>query len=165
MNPIVFWILAAMAVVSACVVVAKRSPLASALALSVNLVALAGLFAGMSAPFLFIVQILVYAGAIIVLIVFVIMLLNLKHEELKAQAIQKGKFWVSALLSVLAALVVLRHSAGGVDAAPANVPADFGTIEHVGMELFTRYVLPLEIVAVILLVGILGAVVLAKRGE
>jgi NADH-quinone oxidoreductase subunit J len=165
LNPVVFWILAVTMVVSALFVVAKRSPLASALALSVNLVALAGIFAGLAAPFLFIVQILVYAGAVIVLIVFVIMLLNLKHEELKAQSIQRGKFAVSAVLCGVAALVMLRLSARGVEGAEASVAPDFGTIEHVAMELFGRYALSLEVVAVILLVGILGAVVLAKRGE
>lgn len=165
MNPVVFWILAAMMVVSALFVVGKRSPLASALALSVNLVALAGIFAGLSAPFLFIVQILVYAGAVIVLIVFVIMLLNLRHEELKAQSIQRAKFAISAVVCGVAALVVLRLSVGNVVRQEASVAPDFGSIEQVAMALFGRYALPLEIVAVILLVGILGAVVLAKRGE
>lgn len=165
MNPVLFWFLAAVMVVSGLFVVAKRSPLASALALAVNLVALAGIFAGLAAPFLFIVQILVYAGAVIVLIVFVIMLLNLRHEELKAQSLQRGKFTASAVLCLLAAGLVLRFTATGSGTAAASVPDDFGTIEHFAYELFGRYVLPLEIVAVILLVGILGAVVLAKRGE
>ena len=90
MNPVLFYVLAATMVVSALFVVTKRSPLASALALALNMVALAGIFAGLAAPFLFIVQILVYAGAVIVLIVFVIMLLNLRKEELRAQAIQSA---------------------------------------------------------------------------
>ncbi|MCA9754530.1 MAG: NADH-quinone oxidoreductase subunit J [Candidatus Eisenbacteria bacterium] len=165
MNPVLFYVLAATMVVSALFVVTKRSPLASALALALNMVALAGIFAGLAAPFLFIVQILVYAGAVIVLIVFVIMLLNLRHEELKAQAIQRGKFVASAVLCAIAAVLVLRFTAGGVSAAPASVDAKFGTIEEVAMELFARYSLSLEVVAVVLLVGILGAVVLAKRGE
>ena len=165
MNPVLFWILATTMVVSALFVVAKRSPLASALALSVNLLALAGIFGGLSAPFLFIVQILVYAGAVIVLIVFVIMLLNLKHEDLKAQSIQRGKFAVAAVLCGIVALVMLRLSARGVHPAAASIAPDFGSVEHLAMELFGRYALSLEIVAVILLVGILGAVVLAKRGE
>ncbi len=165
MNPILFWILAATTVVSALFVVGKRSPLAGALALAVNLAALAGIFAGLAAPFLFIVQILVYAGAVIVLIVFVIMLLNLRDEELKAQSIQRGKFGVSAVLCALALAIILRFTGRGADSNVASVAPDFGSIEQFGGELLTRYVLPLEIVAVILLVGILGAVVLAKRGE
>lgn len=166
MNPILFWALATISVVSALFVVAKRSPLASALALALCLSSLAGIFGGLSAPFLFIIQILVYAGAVIVLIVFVIMLLNLRKEELQAQAIQKGKFWISALLCAVAALLLLRVTAGASPGRPAaGVPDEFGTIEHIGVELITRYALQVEVVAVILLVGILGAVVLAKRGE
>ena len=82
-----------------------------------------------------------------------------------AQAIQRGKFVASAVLCAIAAVLVLRFTAGGVSAAPASVDAKFGTIEEVAMELFARYSLSLEVVAVVLLVGILGAVVLAKRGE
>ena len=165
MNPILFWILAGISVISALVVVGKRSPLGSALGLAVCLSALAGLFAALSAPFLFIIQILVYAGAVIVLIVFVIMLLNLGREDLREQAIQRAKFGVSALLCVVAALLVLRLTAGASIGRAAEIPADFGTIERIADVLVTRYVLPLEIIAVILLVGILGAVVMAKRGE
>ncbi|MCA9730083.1 MAG: NADH-quinone oxidoreductase subunit J [Candidatus Eisenbacteria bacterium] len=165
MNPILFWLLAAISVISALFVVAKRSPLASALALAICLASLAGLFAGLVAPFLFIIQILVYAGAVIVLIVFVIMLLNLRKEELRAQAIQRGKFGAGAVLCALAALLLLRVTAGAATGRTARVPEDFGTIEHIADVLVSKYVLPLEIVAVILLVGILGAVVLAKRGE
>jgi NADH-quinone oxidoreductase subunit J len=165
MNPILFWILAGISVISALFVVGKRSALGSSLALAICLSALAGLFAALSAPFLFIIQILVYAGAVIVLIVFVIMLLNLGSEDLRAQAIQRGKFIASALLCVLAGLLLLRVTAGASVGPAVTIPEDFGTIERIADVLVTKYVLPLEIIAVILLVGILGAVVMAKRGE
>jgi len=169
MNPVLFWILAAVSVIAAVFVVTKRNPLGSALALAVHLVALAGLFAGLSAAFLFIVQILVYAGAVVVLIIFVIMLLNLREDDLRGQAVQKGKFAASALASLAAAALLLRvvtASAGPAAAgAEAPLPAGFGSVGAFADELFTAYLLPFEVVSVILLVGIVGAVVIAKKGE
>jgi NADH-quinone oxidoreductase subunit J len=164
-NPTVFWSLAALAVVSALVVISKRNPLGSALALAVNLVALAGLFASLSAPFLFIIQILVYAGAVVVLIVFVIMLLNLSSADLREQAVQKGKFAAAALACAAATALLVRAVAGRPAETPAPVPSDFGSVESMADRLFTQYLLPFEVVSLILLVGIVGAVVLAKREE
>jgi NADH-quinone oxidoreductase subunit J len=177
MNPILFWVLAAVAVIAGGFVIGKRSPLGGALALAVHLVALAGLFAALSAAFLFIIQILVYAGAVVVLIVFVIMLLNLREEDLKEQAVSKGKMAVSALLCIIPTALVLRAISAGrpgiagaagvapAGMAPAAVPSDFGHVETMADQIFTRYLLPFEVVSLILLVGIVGAVVLAKRGE
>ncbi len=165
MNPMLFWPLAAVAVVSALFVIAKRNPLGSALALAVHLVALAGLFASLSASFLFIIQILVYAGAVVVLIVFVIMLLDLREADLRGQALQRGKFAASAIACVAATALLLRGVAAAPGTPPAAIAADFGSVESMAGELFTRYLLPFEVVSVILLVGIIGAVVIAKRGE
>lgn len=165
MNPVVFWSLSAISVISALFVVGKRSPLAGALALAVCLAALAGIFAGLSAQFLFIIQILVYAGAVVVLIVFVIMLLNLGAEELKAQAIQRGKFFGSLVLCLVATALLLRSLTTVQFGRPVELPSDFGHIEPVAMVLFSKHILAFEVISLILLVGIIGAVVLAKRGE
>jgi NADH-quinone oxidoreductase subunit J len=131
-------------------------------------VALAGLFAGLSASFLFAIQILVYAGAVVVLIIFVIMLLNLGREDLREQAIQRSKFAASGLLCLLAAAVLMRALAAPPaepGAAAAAIAPDFGNVEGMADVLFTRYLFPFEVVSLILLVGIVGAVVVAKRGE
>jgi NADH-quinone oxidoreductase subunit J len=165
MNPILFWSLAAISVVAALFVIAKRNPLGSALALAVHLVALAGLFAALCAPFLFIIQILVYAGAVVVLIIFVIMLLNLREEDLRGQAIQRGKFAAAVLLCLMVTGLLLFAVTGPAGRPPAAVPPDFGSVESIADQLFTRYLLPFEVVSVILLAGIVGAVVLAKKGE
>lgn len=172
MNPIPFWILAALAVVSGVFVIAKRNPLGSALSLAVHLVALAGIFAALSATFLFIIQILVYAGAVVVLIIFVIMLLNLRDSDLREQALHKGKFALSSLVCLMATAVILRLVAsspaggeGAPPASPAAIRADFGSVESLADQIFTRYLLPFEVVSLILLVGIVGAVVVAKKGE
>jgi NADH-quinone oxidoreductase subunit J len=164
-NPILFWLFAAIAVVSACFVIAKRSPLGSALALAVNMVALAGLFAGLSAAFLFVIQLLVYAGAVVVLIVFVIMLLNLGEEERRGNLVPRVKLLAASTVCLLAAGLVVRAVMASPLPAPAEPPPGFGGIEMIAGELFTRYLLPFEIVGVLLLVGLIGAVVLARKGE
>ena len=164
MNPILFWILAAIAVASAVVTITRRNPLASALALAVCLLAVAGLFAGLDAHLLFALQILVYAGAIIVLIIFVIMLLNLADADLRSMKLEPRRFAVSAAICALGCLVSLR-AVRGLPGLWTPAPPSFGTAEEMGSVLFGRHMIELEIVGLILLVGILGAVVLAKRGE
>ncbi len=164
MEAVLFWILAALSVAGALVTVTRRNPLASALALAVVLVAVAGLFAMLDAHLLFILQILVYAGAIVVLIVFVIMLLDLDAEKLGEMRVRWGKFTISALPCAIGALLVLRMLRGMPEMQePAG--RSFGTVTDVARSMFGPYMLPFEILGLILLVGILGAVVLAKRGE
>ena len=165
MNPILFWVCAVVAVAAAGIVIAKRSPLGSALALAVNMVALAALFAGLSAPFLFIIQLLVYAGAVVVFIIFVIMRLNLGEEETRGRLVGRGKLLASALACILATALVVRAVMAETTRPPAPAPPGFGTIEAIAGELFTRYLLPFEVVGVVLLIGIIGAVVLARKGE
>ena len=165
MTPILFWLFAALAVVSAGFVVAKRSPLGSALALAINMVALAGLFAGLSAAFLFVIQLLVYAGAVVVLIVFVIMLLNLGEEEARGALVPRAKLLIASLVCVLATALVVRAVMASPLPAPVEPPPGFGGIEAIAGEIFTRYLLPFEIMGVLLLVGLIGAVVLARKGE
>ncbi len=164
-HPLMFWVLAAVAVVSGIVVITKRNPLGSATALALNLVALAGLFATLMAPFLFVIQILVYAGAVVVLIIFVIMLLNLREQDLRREAIQGRKFVLSAVACLAATILLLAVVGGDAPPAPAAVPAYFGSVEAIADLLFTDYLLPFEVVSLLLLVGIVGAVVIAKREE
>ncbi len=164
MEAILFWALAAISVAASVVTITRRNPLASALGLAVALVAVAGLFAALSAHLLFILQILVYAGAIVVLIIFVIMLLNLREEDLRTMAIAPLRFGLSALACAAGCLLALR-AVRRLPALSEPAPPGFGTAAQMGGALFGRYLIPFEIVGVILLIGILGAVVLAKKGE
>ena len=163
MSAVLFWILAATSVLGAVVTITRRNPLASALSLAVVLVAIAGLFAMLEAHLLFILQILVYAGAIVVLIVFVIMLLDLDAKRLGEMRIRWGKFGVSAVICGIGCYLVLR-ALPHLPRFREPVPASFGSATDVSRILFGSYLLPFEILGVILLVGIVGAVVLAKRG-
>ena len=159
---IVFYILAATSVLGGLLMVTRKNPLGGAFALVMSLVALAGLFAMLLAEFIFVLQILVYAGAIMVLIIFTIMLLNLKSEEIKETPV--GKFQVVVLALICAAcafgfIQVFSH----IPADEVATPADFGSIEAVGRMMLSDYLYPFEVISVLLLVAIVGVVLLAKK--
>lgn len=164
MNTVLFWILAAISVIGAVVTITRRNPLASALSLAVVLIAIAALFAMLSAHLLFILQILVYAGAVVVLIIFVIMLLNLDSARLREMRIRPVKFVISAIICAFGCGMTLR-ALRGLPSLREPVDPSFGTVTDVSRVMFGQYLLLFEVLGVILLVGILGAVVLGKRGE
>lgn len=164
MEAFLFWTFAAVSVAGGVVTITRKNPLASALALAVVLVAIAGLFAMLDAHLLFILQILVYAGAIVVLIVFVIMLLNLGDEDLREMRIQPVRFAISAAACAAGAFLTIRALRGLPDLRQP-IGEGFGTARAVSLELFGPFLIPFEVLGVILLVGIIGAVVLAKKGE
>ena len=159
---VVFYILAVIAVVGGLLMVTRKNPLSGAFALVLSMVALAGLFAMLLAEFIFVLQILVYAGAIMVLIIFTIMLLNLKSEEIKETPV--GKFQVVFLALICAACAygfirVFSYLPGEEVATPAG----FGSIEGVGRMMLSNYLYPFEVISVLLLVAIVGVVLLAKK--
>jgi len=157
-----FYIFAAVAVVAALSVVAQRMPVHSALSLIVVLCSLAAVYLLLGAEFIAVIQVIVYAGAIMVLFVFVIMLLNAGRETPSHRS-QMAR-WLGAplvaafLLEVLLAIwkqfpAGALHPAAAMDAGPAAI----------GHLLFRNYVLPFEVTSILILVAILGAVVLAKK--
>ena len=160
-----FLVLAALLVVTAFGVILQRHPVRSALSLVATLFLLAVMFVFLDAHLVALLQIIVYAGAIMVLFLFVIMLLNLQTEPREA-----GR-WGLRLTAALAGSLIAVHlvelaRAKGTAAGPGMggaVPPDFGVTAALGEQLFTRYLLPFEITSVLLLVAIIGAVVLAKR--
>ena len=160
---IIFWAFAGLAVLSGLACITRRSPVASALWLVVTLFALAALFVLLDAQFIAVLQVLVYAGAIMVLFLFVIMLLNLGRAgptDLKGPlGLGVGVFLAGLLLMQL---LVLRQ-AGLVPGGPVRPPLGQGMIPSVARPLFTIYLVPFEITSILLLAAIVGAVVLAKR--
>lgn len=158
----VFYILAVTSVACALGVVAARSPIYSAVSLVACLFAAAGIYALLAAHLLAILQILVYAGAIVVLILFVIMLLNLSREELGRPVINLRKVAATFAVAAIVALVTGGLAASAVPAKRVVGPM-FGSIEGVGRVLFTEYLLPFEIVSILLLAAIIGAVVIARK--
>ncbi|HVN87863.1 MAG TPA: NADH-quinone oxidoreductase subunit J [Candidatus Binatia bacterium] len=159
-----FVIFAALLIVSALGVILQRNPVRSALSLVVTLFLLAVVFIFLEAHLVALLQIVVYAGAIMVLFLFVIMLLNLQSEPVEVGRVGL-RFAAAAAGSLFALQLIWVARAKGFLAGGMNdgLPADFGSTTVLGEKLFTQYLLPFEITSVLLLVAIIGAVVLAKR--
>lgn len=159
---VLFYLFAALALGSAIAMVLNvRNTVAAALSLVVTMVSLAGVFVLLGAYLVGAVQIMVYAGAIVVLFLFVVMLLNLRTDLFPAtRSVAPKVLGVAAALALLALLLprIASHLP-----TPAALPAGFGGFRSVGVALFTRYLLPLEAASMLLLAAIVGAVVLAKR--
>ena len=157
-----FYVLAILTVASALVVVTHRNPVVAAVALAFNLISIAGFYILLGAQFIGLLQVIVYAGAIMVLILFVIMLLNLAEEVGPHPA---GTFQrVLAPLATLVFAVVLGRAL--FRSAPSTFPSapeGFGTAAVLGRELFTRFYYPFEVISLLLVVAMVGAVLLAKR--
>ena len=165
LETILFYVLSAAAIASALLVVTRRSPVISALYLIVNFFCLAGLYLTLHAQFIAVIQIIVYAGAIMVLFVFVIMLLNLGDEpKLSDRMSYKKVVAVVLAAGLLTELIyVIETSWVILPATTINDATDIGTVEYIGGQLFTGYLFPFEVTSILLLVAIVGAIVLAKR--
>jgi NADH-quinone oxidoreductase subunit J len=163
MRIALFWVFSVLAVASALGVVGNlRSPINSALSLVVSMLALAGLYILLESQFVGLIQVMVYAGAIVVLFLFVIMLLNLRGSGTRGAELQPVMKAVGALVVFGATLWLVRTLAA--DRAPwPDVDAGFGTTRAMGEALYTDYVLSVQVAGVLLLAGIVAAVVLAKK--
>jgi len=157
-----FFIFAGLAVLGALNLIWQRHPINSALSLIVVMGALAVLYLLLGAEFIAAVQVIVYAGAIMVLFVLVIMLLNIGEEERTSWSRVAKYVGLPVAVALLAEISYLLYRA---IPAPATVDANrfVGTTEAVGQQLFTEFVLPFELTSILILVAILGAVVLAKK--
>jgi NADH-quinone oxidoreductase subunit J len=167
METLLFWLLALIALTAAVSMILQRNPVHSALFLIVTLLSVAGLFLLLSAHFLAVIQIIVYAGAIMVLFLFVIMLLDVRRPEAPSSRVklQKSLGILLGVVFFLETVFVLRSGAISEMAAAAATPAapDFGTALALGRALFTGYFFPLQLAAVLLFIALIGAIVLSKR--
>ncbi len=165
LAPVFFFLLAAVAIVSALGMLLSRNPVHSALSLILNLFCVAGLYLTLNAQFIGVVQVLVYAGAIMVLFLFVIMLLNLEAlprlQDFDGR-VALGYAGGTALLALLT--YVLARSLDALPAAQIGADAAAnGTAGALAATLFTTYALPFEIIGLLLLVATIGAVMIAKK--
>ena len=164
MNPLLFWIFALLMLVFGVSVVLNRNPVASALSLVVSFLCLAALFVGLDAYFIGVIQVLVYAGAVMVLFLFIIMLLDLKAEERRKRNLYSYLGGGLVTLGFLAQLlVVLQRFNLGYSAFPPLRAAKIDDVREVGMTLFTTHNLPFQIIGVLILVATIGVVILSKR--
>jgi NADH-quinone oxidoreductase subunit J len=166
MEIVVFSLMALVATVCAIFVISHRNPVVSALFLIATMVSLAILFLTLNAPFLAAIQIIVYAGAIMVLFLFVIMLLNLRRDEFGPERRRAQRFFAILFgflfLILIATAIDVGLSTIGHSEVPAKEFAPAG-VEPLAELLFTKYLFPFELASVLLLVAIVGAIVMAKR--
>jgi len=165
MVAILFILFAGLAIGCAISMVAQRNPLYSAISLIGVFVGLACLYVMLAAPFIAAVQVIVYAGAIMVLVVFVIMLLNVEEEErrpLRLRALLPIAVVLAAILFAEAAFIIFFVYAS--PGTPTTNVSDIGLTSSIGAGLFTSYLLPFEITSLLLLMAIVGAITLARRG-
>jgi len=166
-QAIAFYTLAAFILGFAVLVVSTKNTVHSVLFLVMNFLFVAALYVTLGAQFLAVIQILVYAGGIVVLYLFVVMLVNLKrppeaHQDPHRRSI--AGFWLAAaVLAELVAIAVYGYSGPGPAAATTAAGPMPGNTEQVGWLLYTNYLIPFEIASMLLLVAMIGAIVLAKR--
>ncbi len=158
----IFFILAGVALVSGGLVVFQRHPLRSALWLIVNFFAVAGIYLLAHAEFIAAIQVIVYAGAIMVLFLFVIMLLNLRQPEEETRFLHLGQKVGGIILAGFTVLLLVYTITQVVLPPGKEALPGLGNTESIAKLLFTDYLLPFEVTSVLLLVAIVGAVVLAK---
>jgi NADH-quinone oxidoreductase subunit J len=168
MNPILFWLFSILMLGFGIAVIANRNPVASALCLVMTFLCLASLYIGLEAYFLGAIQVVVYAGAVMVLFLFIIMLLDLKAEE-------RRKFNRLAVIGGGAvALAFAAQVCGVLDRFPlgkqpfpelTGLPAgeQLNDLQHVGETLFSTHTLPFQVIGVLILVATIGVIVISKR--
>lgn len=164
MTTFLFIVFAGLAIGCAVAMVSQRNPLYSAISLIGVFIALASLYVTLAAPFIAAVQVIVYAGAIMVLVIFVIMLLNVEHSEPRRKRL---KFLVPVAIGMAAILIAetafILYSVQTSPTKPPGSISDVGLTHSIGEGLFTGYLLPFEVTSVLLLMAIVGAMSLARR--
>ena len=164
MSTLLFIIFAGMAIGCAIAMVSQSNPLYSAISLIGVFISLASIYVTLAAPFIAAVQVIVYAGAIMVLVIFVIMLLNVEHSEPRRKRL---KFLVPMAIGMAAILlaetVFILNSVQTTENRLHGNISDVGLTHSIGEGLFTRYLLPFELTSVLLLMAIVGAMSLARR--
>lgn len=166
MEAIIFYIFAAASVAGAILVITHGNPVVCALSLVLTLFSTAVLFILLLAQFIAAIQVLVYAGAIIVLFIFTVMYLNLREDSLRFDY-QNSPVRLGVLFFILVAVGYLTSLGFGkglaLNGATAISNSQFGTVEGVGSVLFRDYILPFELTSVLIVAAIIGVVAIAKR--
>jgi NADH-quinone oxidoreductase subunit J len=170
-DVVLFYLFAAIAIVASLVVIGQRNPMYSVLSLIGSFVGLAGLYVLLDSPFAAVTQIIVYAGAIMVLFLFVVMLLNAPQEEVPARrtipiTIGSRPLRVGAILGAifLVQIVWALSRVGARRFAPDDqVASAVSSVRQIGVELFTTHAFAFEVTSILILVAMVGAVALAKR--
>ena len=163
MASVFFFYFAAIIISTSILVVALRNPIYSALSLLIMFFNVAGLYVTLHAEFLAAVQVIVYAGAILVLYLFVVMLLNIRREDRYHAQLPVAILLGIMLLTELVLLALQRGWTQEAGSAVGESAADLGNTQMIGEVLYSTYLFPFEVASLILLVAMIGAIILAKR--
>ncbi|HEX9252699.1 MAG TPA: NADH-quinone oxidoreductase subunit J [Ignavibacteriaceae bacterium] len=166
LNSILFFVFGFIAAVTAVILITRSNPVISALFLVLNFASLAGLYLTLNAQFIAVTQIIVYAGAIMVLFLFVLMLLRPENEKKFLELNPKIKIFALSvafiLFAQLAYIIFFAEPSKNISPNLAK-SVESGTIEAIGRQLFTNYIVPFEAAGFLLLAATIGALVLAKK--
>jgi NADH-quinone oxidoreductase subunit J len=171
-DQVLFWVFAAVAVMGALLVIGQKNPVYSVLAIIVSFFGLSGLYVLLEAPFVAVVQIIIYAGAIMVLFLFTVMLLNVPRED-AAEWDRTHPFyrpWPMRIGGLLAGLMILQlawalsRTPGIIDGVAQQRPG-VSSVSELGRVLFTDYMFAFEVTSILILIAMVGAVVLARKRE
>jgi len=159
----IFWVMAVLAVLGGLGVIVSRQPIRSILSLVVVMLALSVLFLLLSAQFVFAVQVIVYAGAVMVLFLFVVALLGPGRERRGGHL--RFQWWLGWLVGLVFGGFIYSMVQGAHFRPPQHVDlSSFGTVQEIGMGIFTRFLYPFELTSVLLLVAAVGAIYLSRGG-
>lgn len=165
LETLLFVVLALTAAISSVAMVTRRNPVYSALFLILNFFALAGIYLLLNAQFIAVVQVIVYAGAIMVLFLFVIMLLNTEKEQPIFSQSKQLKIFAVVIVGLIFLQIAFLLFKSEPSALVSGTAADVsnGTIEKIGQDLYSRYIIPFEAAGFLLLAATIGALMLAKK--
>jgi len=165
MIDIIFIMLSFLAIAGGVGMILFAQPVHSALSLIVCIVALSGIYALLSASFMFMVQIILYAGAIIALLLFIIMFLNVKDEALPDEPNKNTTIFFGAILLIPFNFLILKAFYTLPIKQMDILDSDFGGIKLFGHELFRKWLVPFELISILLLCALIGAVVYARKDK
>lgn len=152
-----------LAISGAITMITVKEPMYATLGLLISILSVGGLFALLNASFLFMVQIIVYAGAVLTLFLFLLMFLNIKKEDLPDEPKKYLLITLGAVFMIPINLLIFKALSDLPNIKMELVDSDFGTIKALGMQLYTKWLLPFELISILLLVALIGVIVLVKQ--
>lgn len=166
LETILFYVFGSVAAIAAVLMITRSNAVISALFLILNMASLAGLYLILNAQFIAVAQVIVYAGAIMVLFLFVIMLLRPENEQKFLSSSPKVKIFaifIAVIVFLQFVYMIFLGNTSSLVAKDIDASVKAGTIEEIGTQLFTNYILPFEAAGFLLLAATIGAIVIAKR--
>lgn len=163
MADLIFIALAFFAITGAIAMIVYKNPMFSALGVLVAMMSVAGMFALLNATFLFLIQIIVYAGAIMTLILFILMFLNIDEEDLPKEPNKYRLIAFGAIIMIPLNVLVLKAVSNLPEKDLSTLDTDFGDLKPLGIVIYNNWIVVVELISILLLVALIGSVVLAKK--